>query len=117
MDELVENLKEYLKNAERAFKAKEYNTAVTLYFKTLTVLSDILLLKTEGRVPSNHDERFKTLREKHRIAYQLLDKNFPLYQQTYRIRLSRSQTELIRGDLHAFPKDPSIEKIMQTILH
>lgn len=60
-ESLTANTKEYFKNAIEAPKRNEFNTQVTLFFKTLSALGDLNILINEGKMPTSHSERFKTL--------------------------------------------------------
>jgi transposase len=95
---LIENAKEYFRNATSAEKRKEYNTAVTLFFKTLAALADLMIYRKEGRLPSSHTERFRTLEEKYPDTYQKLDQNFSFYQDSYRRKMDAEISALLRED-------------------
>jgi len=86
---LKQNIKEYLKEAEKAEKDFSYNSAATLYFKALAVLIDLFILEKEGFIPNNHNERFRLLELKYPLIYIILDKDFPIYQQSYRLKLDK----------------------------
>lgn len=77
---------------------QHFNTAVTLYFKTIAVLVDLFLLKKEGFIPSNHSQRFRILEEKYSSLYFILDKDFPLYQQSYKLKLGKDYAEALKDD-------------------
>ncbi len=79
-------------------KKKEYNTAVTLFFKTISALCDIHILIKEGRVPSSHTERFRILELKHPEIYRIIDKDFPFYQDSYKARLNREISLMLKND-------------------
>lgn len=81
---LINNAKEYWKNALFAEKNKEFNTSVTLFFKTLSALSDVFILRNEGYLPSSHSNRFRILDTKYSDIYGIMDKDFPFYQDSYR---------------------------------
>ena len=95
---LKENIKEYLKEASRAEKDSAFNSATTLYFKALAVLIDLFLLREEGFIPSNHNERFRLLEMKYPPLYKVLDKDFPIYQQSYRLKLAKDHAEVLKND-------------------
>ena len=44
----IENAKEYYRNALKAENKGEYNTSVTLYFKTISALCDLYIFRKEG---------------------------------------------------------------------
>lgn len=80
---LIDNLVEYSLFADQAYQKKKYNTAVTLYFKKICAAVDLFLLRKEHLVPSSHADRFRILQEKYPEMYNLIDKDFPFYQESY----------------------------------
>lgn len=96
---LIENAKEFLGKAREADSDKAYNSAVTLYFKTIAVLVDLFILRQDGFIPSNHTERFRILERKYPILYRIIDKDFPIYQRSYRLRLGRQYSEVLKNDV------------------
>ena len=94
------NVEEYLELGESAFISKKYNSAVTLFFKAISAGADLFLLKKEGEVPSSHSHRFRTVREKYPKLYQILDKDFPFYQDSYTHRMSKEAAEVLREDAY-----------------
>ncbi|MBT4376127.1 hypothetical protein HOD29_02015 [archaeon] len=97
-NDLISNAKEYFKNALFAQKRREYNTSVTLFFKTLSALADLYLLEKENQMPSSHSERFRILQNKYPEIYGFLDKDFPLYQQSYRSKLNAEVSKIFEND-------------------
>lgn len=95
---LKENSLEYYKNALDAEKRKEYNSAVTLFFKAISSLADLFILMNEKVMPSNHNERFRILQFKHPKIYKLIDKDFPFYQDSYKSKLNKETTEMLKED-------------------
>ncbi len=95
---LIENAKEYYKNALEAERRQEYNSAVTLFFKTISSLSDLFILIKEGKIPNNHSERFKLLELKYKEIYQIIDKDFPFYQDSYKSRLNKETSNMLKED-------------------
>ncbi|MDO8460561.1 MAG: hypothetical protein Q7S74_05605 [Nanoarchaeota archaeon] len=96
---LIDNSKEYYKNALDAKKRSEYNTAVTLFFKTLSSLADLYILINEGKIPSSHTERFRILELNYHEIYEILDKDFPFYQDSYRNKLDKETCEVLEEDV------------------
>ncbi|MBI4983059.1 hypothetical protein HZC32_00225 [Candidatus Woesearchaeota archaeon] len=95
---LLDNAREFTTKAEEAEWDKTYITAVTLYFKAIAVVVDLFILKTEGTIPSNHTHRFRILEEKYPLLYALMDKDFPLYQQSYKLKLDQKYVEVLKND-------------------
>lgn len=96
---LLVNIKEFLREAKSAAKNKSFNSSVTLYFKALAVIADYHILNKEGIIPKNHTERFNILRSRYKEIYDILNKDFPIYQQSYRINLSREYSEVLEDDV------------------
>ena len=68
---LETNACEYYQNAIEAEKRRQYNSAVTLFFKAISALCDLYILRNEGRMPSNHSERFRILQLKYFKIYKI----------------------------------------------
>ena len=101
---LIKNIKEFYGNAIEAEKKADYNTSVTLFFKALAVLGDLFILRKEGFIPSNHSERFRVLEEKYHEIYELLDKNFSHYQESYSLKMNQEISKVIRKDVERIIK-------------
>ncbi len=95
---LVDNLVEYAVFADQAYQKKKYNTAVTLYFKKICAAIDLYLLRKSNLVPSSHTDRFRILQEKFPEIYELLDKDFPFYQESYNKRMNREAAKVLKDD-------------------
>jgi len=95
---LIGNAKEYYHNAIVTERKKEYNSAVTLFFKAISALCDAYVLEKEGAMPSSHTERFRILKLKYPGIYRIIDKDFPFYQDSYRARLDKEVSEMLKED-------------------
>ena len=80
---LKKSAKEYFESAEDELKKERFNSAVVLFFKSLTSLADLFLLQNLGVTPSSHTDRFKMTKDNFEEIYDLLDKDFPFYQDSY----------------------------------
>ena len=96
---LENNAKEYYRNAVQADEKKEYNSAVTLFFKALVALSDLIIFLKEKKIPSNHTERFRILEDKYPEIYQILDKDFSFYQNSYSAKMDKEASNVLRKDV------------------
>ena len=96
--DLIINAKEYFQNAMLCQKKKQYNSSVTLFFKTIATLTDLFILKKEGKIPTNHSERFRILQKNYPEIYKILDKNFPFYQDSYRLKLKLDVSKIFEND-------------------
>jgi hypothetical protein len=90
------NALEYYKNAAEAEQREEYNTSATLFFKALSSLGDLFVLINKKRIPKNHTERFEILRIIDPGLYNIFDKAFPLYQESYKAKLGKEVSLLLR---------------------
>lgn len=106
---LTENAKEYWKNALLAEKNKEFNTSVTLFFKTLSALSDVYILRNENHIPSSHTNRFRILETKYPMIHEILDKDFPFYQDSYKSKLDKETSNMLKEDAKRLSKILGIE--------
>ena len=95
---LQENLQEYLDLGQQAYTKKKYNSAVTLLFKAISAAADLFLLKKEGSAPSSHSHRFRILKEKYPEVHNILDKDFPFYQDSYTKRMTQEAAEVLKED-------------------
>lgn len=80
---LINNAKKYFNSGEEGLKKGRYNLAVVLYFKCLVSLSDFYILRKIGESPSSPTSRFRILENKFPEVYDLVDKDFPFYQDSY----------------------------------
>ncbi|MDP3765379.1 MAG: hypothetical protein Q8R04_02605 [Nanoarchaeota archaeon] len=101
---LRDNFDEYFQLGMRAFNEQKYNSATTLFFKSIVALCDLFLLKREGRVPSSHSDRFRTIEEKYPELYKILDRDFPFYQDSYTKKMDKESAELLKDDIGKIKK-------------
>jgi len=101
---LLENFSEYMDSAEKALKEKKYNVSVTLFFKAITAASDLFLLRKEGIVPSSHTDRFRILQSKHEAIYDMVDRDFPFYQDSYTKKMDEEAAKLLKEDAQTIKK-------------
>lgn len=102
---LLENLKEYLSYARKAYDEENYNTAVTLFFKALVTICDIEIFRKTSSIPSSHENRFRTLENKFPHLYRVVDKDFPYYTDSYRIIISKKIVDLVKEDVEKLLKE------------
>ncbi|MBU0760846.1 MAG: hypothetical protein KJ600_01980 [Nanoarchaeota archaeon] len=96
---LVENAREYQRNALESERKGDYNSAVTLFFKALAALCDIYIFKKENFIPSSHTERFRVLEMKYPDFYNVIDKDFSFYQESYTAKMNKETCEVLRNDV------------------
>lgn len=96
---LIENAKEYYKNALEAEKKEQYNSSVTLFFKAISSLCNLFILLKEDKIASSHSERFRILEVKYPSIYEIIDGDFPFYQDSYRTRLNKEVSSMLKEDV------------------
>ena len=106
---LIANAREYAKNALEAYKRKEFNTCVTLFFKTISALSDLYIFRKEGITPSSNKNRFRILESKYPQIYEIIDKDFPFYQDSYKAKLDKETSDILYEDVEKLSKILNIE--------
>ena len=108
-DELIENIKVILKSADLVYLNKDYTSATILYFKTLFLVFDLIILKSKGKTPKDHTERFRILQQTYPNLYESLDKYFKIYRDTYSISIDKETCEVIKGYAKKTIKEYKIE--------
>lgn len=98
-DVLKSNINEYFRQAKIAERDRAYNSAVVLYFKAIASLVDLLIYTKEFIAPSNHTERFRILKKRYMDIHSIVDKDFQIYQQSYRIKLTQEHVEVMKNDI------------------
>ena len=106
---LEKTAKEYFEAAEDEFNKGRFNSAVVLFFKSLVALIDTYILQKTGKTPSSHTERFRTTEENFQDVYDILDKDFPFYQDSYNILMTKELAEVIREDAEYMAKKANIK--------
>jgi hypothetical protein len=106
---LMQNIKEYMRNALDAKSKGEHNTAVTLFFKAMIGICDLHLFRKEGFLPSSHTHRFRVLEAKYGEIYRIIDKNFSLYQDSYKLRMDFTSSGIMEKDVRRLSKITGIQ--------
>ncbi|MDP3027064.1 MAG: hypothetical protein Q8N63_05110 [Nanoarchaeota archaeon] len=106
---LIKTAKEYFSSAKDEFKKERYNSAVVLYFKSLVALVDLFVLQKTGDTPSSHTERFRITQENFSDVYDLLDKDFPFYQNSYFQIMPKELAEVVKNDAEIMAGKTEIE--------
>ena len=101
---LLDNFEEYYTEGLRAFKNQKYNTATTLFFKAIATLCDLFVLRKDGFIPSSHSTRFRILEEKYPKIYNIADRDFPFYQDSYTKKMDKETAELLKEDVEELKK-------------
>jgi uncharacterized protein (UPF0332 family) len=95
---LEKTAREYFESAEEELKKGRNNSSVVLFFKSLVAFVDLFILKKTGNTPSSHNYRFNICKSDFPEIYDLLDKDFPFYQDSYNKLMSKELAEVIKED-------------------
>jgi hypothetical protein len=90
--------REYFSSGQDELGKGRNNSAVVLFFKALASFSDLFLLQKTGKAPSSHNDRFRKTKDNFSEIYDLLDKDFPFYQESYGKIMSKELAEVIKDD-------------------
>ena len=99
MDDLLENIKTILNSADLVYDKKDFTSATILYFKAIFTALDYLILKSEGKTPKDHSERFSILKESFPDLYEFLDKYFDTYRNTYSTKIDKETCDEVRKNV------------------
>jgi uncharacterized protein (UPF0332 family) len=108
-DVLEKTAKEYFHSAADELSKNRYNSAVVLFFKSLIALIDLYILQTKGITPSSHTERFRICQKNFQDVYNILDKDFPFYQDSYVHILSGELAEVVREDAQVMAEKTKVK--------
>ena len=70
---------------------------------------DIYILKQTGETPSSHANRFRTIQKNFPEIYDLVDKDFPFYQNSYSQSMNKEIAEAIKDDAKIMAKKAEIK--------
>ena len=96
---LLDHARTILSSAELVYNQHDYTSATILYFKVLFCALDAMLLRRTGKAPKDHTERFRLLETIDPASYELLDKYFPIYRDTYTTTIDKTTCERVRHDV------------------
>ncbi|HRZ85893.1 MAG TPA: hypothetical protein P5277_03870 [Candidatus Paceibacterota bacterium] len=102
---LVKNAREYYSDGMASFKKGNYNSAVVLFFKSVVSLIDLFLLQQIGYTPSSHITRFSITKKNFPKVYDILDRDFPFYQDSYVKSMTKELVEVIKEDAEIMAKE------------
>ncbi len=108
MNELINTIRKDKSSADLLFTNKYYTQATILYFKTLFAISDYIIQKETGEIIKTHTQRFQILKTKFKELYEINDKYFPIYQQTYSTEIEKSVCEEIKKNVELLIKKNNI---------
>jgi len=106
---MAENVKIVFGSAELVYSRKDYTSATILYFKALFAALDLMLLKSKGKMPKDHTERFRMLEDFDAERYEFLDKYFKIYRDTYTLSIDKETCDKVRKNVKRIIDESGIE--------
>lgn len=98
-EELVKNIKTLMKSAELVYSTSDYTSATILYFKAAFSILDYIILKSEGKTPKDHTERFRALQKSFPDLYEFIDKYFRIYRDTYSLTIDKETCDKVKNGI------------------
>ena len=106
---LEKTAKEYYQSGAEELLKNRNNSAVILFFKCIISLTDLFILKNKKITPSSHTERFRISQQNFPELYEILDKDFPFYQDSYNIIMSKELAKIMKNDAEKIAKKVEIK--------
>ncbi|MDP4039152.1 MAG: hypothetical protein Q8P57_01050 [Candidatus Pacearchaeota archaeon] len=88
--------REYYLSGKDELNKERYNSALVLFFKALLSFCDLYLLKETGKAPNSHNDRFRIIKKDFLDIYEIIDKDFPFYIESYGKIISKDNAEAIK---------------------
>ena len=108
-DDLREIAIRFWKSAEVVYKRKDYTSATILYFKCLFVMLDSIIFKKLRKTPKDHTERFRMLETDFPELYEILDKYYQIYRDTYSLTIEKEKCEEVRENVAKIKREQGFE--------
>jgi len=109
MNELQTNIERFWKSAEIIYKEEDYTSATMLYFKCLFVILDKIIFLKERKTPKDHTERFEILKKSFPKYYEILDKIYVIYRDTYSISIEKEKCEEVKKYVRNIAQEQRIQ--------
>lgn len=107
-EDLVRNIKTLCKSTELVYNSKDFTSATILYFKLIFGVFDLIILKSKGETPKDHNERFRILEADFPELYEFLDKFFEVYRDTYISTIDKETCDKIKNGIKQIIKEYKI---------
>lgn len=91
MDELLDNIDEFLESGKDNLKKERFNVAISDFFKAIVISCDYLIYQKMKILPKNHNQRFSLLEKYFKKIYENVSSLFKIYTKSYNLRLSKNE--------------------------
>jgi len=98
-----------IKSADIVYLNKDFTSATIIYFKVLFSVLDLILLKSKGETPKDHTERFRMLQKFYPKLYELLDKYFIIYRNTYSTSIDKETCDKVKENVKGVIEEYKIQ--------
>jgi len=98
----MNQFEQIFQSAEIVSQNRDYTSATILYFKSIFVALDHIILHKIGRTPKDHTERFRLTEKEFKEYYERLDLKFSIYRDTYSKTISEEICEEIKNEAKYF---------------
>jgi uncharacterized protein (UPF0332 family) len=89
MEELKDNINEFLTSGKENLEKDRHNAAVSDFFKAIVISCDYLIYKEIKILPKNHGQRFSLLEKYFKKVYSKVSELFKTYTESYDLRLKK----------------------------
>jgi len=89
MNELLENIEEFLESGEDNLNKERFNAAISDFFKAIVVSCDCLIYRDMKILPKNHSERFSLLNKYFKEIYEEVSILFGVYKNSYNFKIKK----------------------------
>ena len=83
--------------------------SISNYFKSLFAICDLVLYRKTKIIPKDHTERFVLLKKNDHFLYEILDRLFSTYRETYTKELSSARVDHVKKKLEEVLKYANVE--------
>lgn len=108
--ELKKGIKQFIMSAKLSEDNNLLIPAADSFFKALIHVIDFYLWKNIGKIPDNHNERFRILEKENMELYTLNDELFRIYRKSYREDITKEEFLRIKNGLKRALKITGLEK-------
>jgi len=99
VEELVQTFLEEYNGAKDELSIGRYKNSTILYSKALFAVCDIIIHDKLKKLPKNHTERFRILEEYFKKIYEIVDRIFDKYTDSYSKPILKETCEAIKDGI------------------
>ncbi|MBU2523336.1 MAG: hypothetical protein KKE23_03535 [Nanoarchaeota archaeon] len=108
MNELLDNINEFLESGEDNLKKERFNAAISDFFKAIVVACDYMIYRDMKILPKNHSERFSLLNKYFKEIYGEVSSLFIIYTNSYNFKIKKE--DALKAKNYAYKLESFINK-------